>query len=114
MKMVTEDYVSFDTAKLLKEKGFGQLTYACFAPDGEEYYGYRAVDDDIMRPTLQMAMKWLREAHKLYIVVRPYVTEEGFFSLFDVKSVKEKGIVVNIRTKTGFTTYEEACESAIK
>ena len=104
--MVTEDYVSFDTAKLLKEKGFGQLTYAC--------YGYRAVDDDIMRPTLQMAMKWLREAHKLYIVVRPYVTEEGFFSLFDVKSVKEKGIVVNIRTKTGFTTYEEACESAIK
>ena len=48
---ITEDYVSFETAKLLKEKGFDKLTYACFSNDGKEtYYGYRAVGDDIMKP----------------------------------------------------------------
>lgn len=120
--MIQENYVSFETAKLLKEKGF---------PEGYQHTNYFMDENGnqatctifgdigknittIPRPTLQMAMAWLREVHKLYVVVRPYVTEEEFFSLFDVKSVKEKGTVVNLRTKTGFTTYEEACEAAIK
>ena len=145
--MITEDYVSLETAKLLKEKGFKEWCRQCYGLDvrhngepidvDEEYElrdtgreneieyvdGGRMYDygcgnfnpgSPYAAPTLYVAMKWLREVHKLYIVVRPYVTEEGFFSLFDVKSVKEKGIVVNLRTKTGFNTYEEACEAAIK
>lgn len=143
-----EDYISFETAKLLKEKGFKQWCSRCYGVDvrykgksisfdeecdlkdeglgneieyidGGRLYdcGCNNSDEDSTgwaAPTLWAAMKWLREVHKLYIVVRPYVTEEGFFSLFDVKSIKEKEIIVNIRTKTGFTTYEEACEEAIR
>ena len=146
--MITEDYVSFEVAKLLKEKGFKHWCYRSYGDavyhkgvpisfDEECELISEGLENEIeyveggclydfgcdnrkkeakvwAAPTLWVAMKWLREAHKLYIVVRPYVTEEGFFSLFDVKSVKEKGIVVNLRTKTGFTTYEEACEAAIR
>ena len=28
--MITEDYVSFETAKLLKEKGFNEWCYKCY------------------------------------------------------------------------------------
>jgi len=115
---ITEDYVSFEVAKLLKEKGFDGECFAAYNGNGKLYESDKEVDDNTPywsdAPTLQMAMKWLREVHKLYVVVRPYVTEEGTLSLFDLKSIKEKGIVVNLRTKTGFNTYEEACEAAIK
>ena len=116
--MVAEDYVSFETAKLLKEKGFDMQGYVSIKVFGGNTYEVNGElitpKEDTIIPTLQMATKWLREAHKLYVVVRPYVTEEGFFSLFEVRSLKEKGIVVNLKTKTRFTTYEEACEAAIK
>ena len=126
--MIKEDYVSFETAKLLKEKGFQAKCTACYHSDPS--HTFKLISGRINycnprfskckmippynAPTLQMAMKWLREIYGLYIVIRPYVTEEGTFSLFDIKSIKEKGIVVNLKTKTGFTTYEEACEAAIK
>lgn len=114
--MITEDYTSFKVAKLLKEKGFkfnSCSTY--YTLHGEVCEIGKSQEIGIApRPTLQMTLKWLREVHKLYIVVRPYVTEEGFFSLFSIKSIKEKGILANLRTKIGFTTYEEAAEKAIR
>lgn len=125
MTQITEDYCSFETAKLLKEKGFDENCSRSYV-NGKlavsqgfhnSYYTTMYPDDSyrpVSAPSIQMAMKWLREVHKLYVVVRPYVTEEGTLSLFDLKSIKEKGIVVNLRTKTGFSTYEEACEAAIK
>ena len=72
--MITEDYVSFETAKLLKKKGFEEFTYACFTFDGDDLYGYRAVGDDIMRPTLQMVMNWLEEVHHI-LVIPDYIYE---------------------------------------
>lgn len=68
--MVKEKYINFEIAKLLKEKGFDELTYASFSSDGKEtYYGYRTVGDDISRPTLQMVVDWLLEVHHYYIQV---------------------------------------------
>ncbi len=116
--MITEDYVSFETAKLLKEKGFKEFTYACFTFDGDDLYGYRAVSNDIMRPTLQMAMKWLREVHRLHCNI-------GYDNVnwyWDVQTVR-KPVTEETAPKMlpaiatiGFTysTYEEACEAAIK
>ena len=88
--MITEDYVSFETAKLLKEKGFDEH---CFCinyplPEGEhhsiilpnllnnsmipftdEYKFCRYKEDFITIPTFQMAMKWLREVHGIHIEI---------------------------------------------
>ena len=53
MIMITEDYCSFEVAKLLKEKGFDYKGFDYIDFEGE------VIRQD--RPTHQMAMKWLRE-----------------------------------------------------
>ena len=79
--MVTEDYVSFETAKLLKEKGFDEPCHTAYSLAGKTHkVEQRSISDwgkinQAKRPTLQMAMKWLREVHKIYIQVVPLVPE---------------------------------------
>ena len=72
-----EDYVSFEIAKLLKEKGFDESCYQKY--DDEGYLSFNHVgyinaekpteDFSALAPTLQMAMKWLREVHNLFIEI---------------------------------------------
>ena len=70
--MITEDYVSFETAKLLKEKGFDEDISFWYNENGSEIFFQQKYD--IMYnwrvrqglkiyqcPTIQMSMKWLRE-----------------------------------------------------
>ena len=71
MTTITEDYVSFETAKLLKEKGFDELTTKSYPYFEGKDYKY-----DISCPTLQMAMKWLRKAHNICVVSFPVVTDD--------------------------------------
>ena len=115
--MIKEDYVSFETAKLLKEKGFDEPCYDFYDFDGIQHHcGTRepVISDgtvSIAAPSLALAMKWLREVHHLTIDV---------FHFRDWK--------VNIKTipddyfKADYSypelkpteTYEEACEDGIK
>ena len=81
--MVTEDYVSFETAKLLKEKGFDEPCYAEYYVPTKEFnhFEYEGNNNEnykewITAPTLQMAMKWLRKEHNLCIVSLPVVTDD--------------------------------------
>ena len=70
--MITEDYVSFETAKLLKEKGFEGRMHTFYTEEGTEMESAYVVPSNffpIYRPTLQMATKWLQEA--LHILVIP-------------------------------------------
>ena len=116
---MTEDYVSFETAKLLKEKRFpipsnnfrdwvfcmydknGDIQWGCYHPD---YY---------CRVTHQMAMKWLREAHKLFIEIRAGVDGSNIWYDFDIMSLEERAIKPD-DTIYELNTYEEAAEAAIK
>ena len=75
--MITEDYVSFETAKLLKEKGFDEATigyYPIIGKAKETFHKGAAYrwnyfsDRGIAAPTLQMALKWIQEAHNIIIV----------------------------------------------
>ncbi len=58
-KMITEDYVSVETARLLKEKGFD---WNC---ESKRFYPEPDYDqespDGVYAPTIQMAVKWLRK-----------------------------------------------------
>lgn len=75
--MITEDYISFETAKLLKEKGFdegcrrywykGNLVFSINEIWNRELDNYE--DKGWTAPTLQMVMKWLREVHNILLVV---------------------------------------------
>ena len=78
MATITEDYVSFETAKLLNEKGFDTPVWTRYENDGDnkvifgdKYNWNNSPMGQISAPTLQMAMKWLREVHGLHISLEP-------------------------------------------
>lgn len=71
--MIEEDYVSFEIAKLLKEKGFRCATpHYYYDKDGDllfSAWNIGAGKNEFVAPTLQMAMKWLREVHSILVVI---------------------------------------------
>lgn len=125
--MVTEDYVSYEAAKLLKEKGFpinehlfmyvnkdGKLItdhQACLTMTNEEYRTF--FDNYIPTITQSLAMKWLREEYDLHIIAYPYNVNgkkkwccqvyKAFNLLGNEKYVNET-----------LDSYEEAVEAALK
>ena len=120
--MITEDYVSFETAKLLKEKGFDEPCECFYDTEHNDISivnGWMDTSNSLLEkreflcysaPTLQMAMKWLREIHGLWCEI----SWEGkglwcmeVFSLMDEEFIPDS-IVHEIKS------YEEACEAAIK
>ena len=44
--MITEDYVNFETAKLLKEKGFDEITFTWYTGKGKFCVGRNNYDED--------------------------------------------------------------------
>lgn len=117
--MITEDYVSFETAKLLKEKGFDVYTYAYYEDEDNPNISLRASKainwnktEFISRPTLQMVMKWLREVHHIHIEVH-LDSMDGRHPIYEALYSE----CVTIRTDNFIDygdTYEQACEAAIK
>lgn len=126
--MITEDYVSFETAKLLKEKGFdeGCSFVVNIISKGVMPVSWPTTNSDIedekacliALPTLQMAMKWLREVHKLHISVEIGFDVDNSQYFFYIPSVcrfsNKSGEYQTPFGEKEFDTYEEACEAAIK
>lgn len=108
--MITEDYVSFEVAKLLKEKGFDVYTSTRYDYDGGFHSrgDYLIGDSDISAPTHQMAMKWLREMHKVFFCVHPDypISKDYMVEFYDEGRPS--------RCFGNYQTYEEAIESALK
>lgn len=116
---ITEDYVSFETAQLLKQKGFSVPVRTFYNPKyrGEKVsvvtalINYNADTEDgsvlCSAPTLQMTMKWLREVHKLHILC--YMRWKTWkFEIEEIPNCESD------YDKNGFASYEQAAEEAIK
>lgn len=111
--MITEDYVSFETAKLLKEKGFDELTELSY----ELSTGYskkvpcrNTLDTEyVSKITLQMAMKWLREEHNLTVDVFHFRNWK-----INIKTIPDDYMKALYDILPQTDTYEEACEEGIK
>ena len=131
MATITEDYVSFETAKLLKDKGFCGQYYMYYVEDGKyicsdlhdiKDYAKSIIQFDYLHrtkvpaPTLQMVMKWLREVYNLCI--EPYRTACGY--LYTISTIPYGSCKCNPKeggddeASGQWTTYEGACEAAIK
>ena len=120
-----EDYVSFETAKLLKEKGFKEWCLKAYWPNGSICNQAFSNAKEIIaysRPTIQMAMKWLREVHNQIIVPNVRVEDpiSGIINCYIVGIwyiPKNNGgalCFISPTPENGYSSYEEACESAIK
>ena len=115
--MITEDYISFETAKLLKEKGFDECCRAfitpnvSFALEEDRVFNHLLSNNEYAVPTLQMAMKWLR-VHNIFIsiVCCTYPTLNKATWIPDITTFES----VFPDSVVECNTYEEACEAAIK
>lgn len=143
--MITEDYVSFETAKLLKEKGFNHWCYKSYGTavyhngtpisfdeecdlksegleneieyvEGGYLYDFgcdnRKKDEKVWAaPTLQRAMKWLREKYNIHIEPRYFPTP----NIYRYVIIHSPMTIENIDSHPQyFNTHEEACDAAIK
>ena len=132
MTTINENYVSFETAKLLKEKGFPQqrmefavATRDCsFIVNGNQkvkecagtkfpYYPYSKLflyeEDWAVLPTLQMAMKWLREVHNIHTNI---MYNDRYAYPYEFHIIKQH--YASKSDTHRYTTYEECAEKAIK
>lgn len=132
--MITEDYVSFEIAKLLKEKRFDCNTNCyyiensvtmtlCYSPIKENHNASIENNELDVRinissgkmsaPTLQMARKWLREEHNIYIDVlllnHDYEGNYGYV----IQNTTTKDYLATSKNNS-YNTCEEAAEEAIK
>ena len=105
--MIEEDYVSFEVAKGLKEKGFNEYCEKSYSLDGKLYSNFP--DDCILAPTLQMAAKWLRVVHKIDLCVFPCYYDYCLYG-YDCKIYKNKELLCSLAR---FKTYEEAMNEAL-
>lgn len=126
MATITEDYVSFETAKLLRKKGFDEPCRSYFI-DNTDYidniYSADEVTDiqlgvcELLKPTHQMAMKWLREVHNIYLNINVRVIL-GQWAGYDISvyTTDNDGFLnknIPIKLKDNIP-YEEAVEASIK
>lgn len=96
-----EQLVTFETAKLAKEKGFKELCFAAFHKNNRndgyfesgiisqsEYFKFPTMSNGdkiavlqkdyvhtILRPTQSLLQKWLREKHNIYVTSKPYIDD---------------------------------------
>lgn len=118
--MIIEDYVSFETAKLLKEKGFDEECYQKYDDEGYlsfNHIGYINSDkpcDDFyaLAPTHQMAMKWLREAHN--IIIEPESVWNGKKWEYQLFVVTPQNADSPYYEHNPYKSYEECVEAGIK
>lgn len=81
MEPIIEDYVSFEIAKLLKEKGFDEMCHCIYQKNGSEIQWFGSPDvnytymekaggnvkEEYLRPSTALVIKWLRVKHNIHI-----------------------------------------------
>lgn len=137
--MIEESYVSFNTAKMLKEAGFEEMVNSCFMYDdkADEYEyefvngyaivkkalrdNYNGYENTISRPTQALAVRWLREVHGIHVVITEEAYTNGINYLWQVLIYNPLSIDCWDNKSTGmygdngeYKTYEEALEAGLR
>lgn len=118
--MIKEDYVNFETARLLKEKGFNEKVI-CYYDDGgslnlNKFVEFQCCNQGygssvFAAPTLQMTMKWLRREYNIHIEPRYFPMP----NIYRYVIIRSPFTIENIDSHPQyFNSYEQAVEEAIK
>lgn len=128
-----EPYITFKTAKLAKEKHYingeklpgllGSLGYTncslSYNEKGELWKRkfYNPENSHYLAPTQSELQKWLREVHKIHILIIPTIHGYWTYRVMDIQIDPSKEIVrppySEDSSGVDFDTYEEALESAL-
>ena len=101
-------YVTFEVAKLAKEKGYKCIYGGGYNKETDKYASYRS-KPTYPAPTQSLLQKWLREKHDIHIINR-YIHDEG-------KNKYEFTVYDNVNKGWGiaevYETYEEGLEDKL-
>lgn len=124
---IEEAYISFESAKLLMDKGFDEGCRYYYVNNGNLMFTEEYLHNSEIKygtypscvctaPTQQMAMAWLRKKHNLSVEV--YRTACGYVGCIvnipsgtDLKFLEEEG---DDLASGQYTTWEGACEATIQ
>ena len=115
--MAKEQYVTYETAKLLKERGFDWDTYHYYDEIGRTWFEDVLCDwnhrttPEVSCPTQQMAMRWLREERGIHIYPIPVT---GFNYVVSVYTEKGNKTYDRILSRNGRNAYEDCIEAALE
>ena len=127
--MIKEAYISFETAKLLKEKGFNEPTLYYYIR-GHLFKGYDYQPNSerpaISAPTQSHVMRYFREVHNLHIEVgvsNDYSddadgneVETWYFWSFSIYGLPTGNVIYDDLQQfdcTEYESYEDAVEAGI-
>ena len=117
MATIKEDYVSFEVAKLLKEKGFDEYcSKSYFKMDKtlkESGFSEWEKVNEIKAPTQSLAIKWLREVHNIFIEIGTSIDLNGNYH-FSYTILDNECKYIRRGYSDFDWNYEEAAETAIK
>lgn len=127
--MIEEQYVSFETAKMLKEAGFDVPCREIYRTDRTGDCAFREYDkkntkDDLcwnsadgfqyeyLAPTQALAARWLREVHKLHVFAKriyEYALDKFSWGYY----IQSSNYEYCKNFEIGFDSYEQAIEEGL-
>lgn len=108
-----DQLISFNTAKLAKEKGFNWINDNTICGG---YNGKKCEKNIVFTPTQSLLQKWLREVHMLHIDV---YSQSNVFWRFNIWHLANKHSITDNSThirdynKTPYISYEGALEDGL-
>ena len=129
------DFVDFNLARKLKEKGFREKCFATYSSYGG-IFKFNEIDTDkivgnlnikdfgkcyncyekgsnIDAPTIPQVLKRLRDEFSFHISTKPYLCEDGLMWMYEVRKFKPHIIFV-VANKKGFTEEKLATLAGIE
>lgn len=118
--MIQEAYISFEVAKLLKEKGFNEKCEYCYA-----YFDYNDIRVFELSPnkntqnlvenrypcvTHQMAIAWLREEYGISIEISALNRHRWVYTIYRLLDER----VAEVWNDGTYVSYEDATDDALK
>ena len=123
---MTEEFVTLETAKLLKEKGFKEDVFTFYEVDcvegdmilSETYdvsENFNEKNDCLSAPSQSLAQKWLRETKNIHICVYNCACGYGYeISKADNGTHITSSVYEGTNDGGEWDTYEEALESGLQ
>ena len=115
--MIEESYVSFETAKMLKEAGFDVPCTSNYMTSKSSWNdlqraNFNASETTYSRPTQALAARWLREMYNVAIYSFYDTDMEQWFYVVDAFT---KNPVINVfQSGSEYDDYESAFEAGLR
>lgn len=117
--MIEEQYVSLETAKLLKEAGFDVPCISQYIQNRFKWNGgslnkvnFNEYETVFSCPTQALAARWLREEHNIMIV--PFFDDYMGKWYYVIDGVKKQSGIKCVQSASDYDDYETALEAGLQ